>query len=47
MNIRLIKNLIKYFELSSLSKLKIKSNELQINMEKSQQIHMREMTVYF
>jgi acetyl-CoA carboxylase biotin carboxyl carrier protein len=39
MNLRLIKNLIKYFELSSLSKLEIKSNELEINMEKGQEIN--------
>jgi acetyl-CoA carboxylase biotin carboxyl carrier protein len=42
MNIRLIKNLIKYFESSSLNKLEIKSNELEINMEKNQQINTPE-----
>ena len=42
MNIKTFKNLIKYFELSSLSKLEIKTNELEINMEKGQQINTPE-----
>jgi acetyl-CoA carboxylase biotin carboxyl carrier protein len=42
MNIKTFKNLIKYFELSSLSKLEIKSNEFEIKMEKGQQINRPE-----